>query len=173
MVSELSFPCEWHVCADCTVRWEQNTRAGHSTCKPNPHTSAGVPWRPPHRSALTTQCSIGAGQQGTTTPQHTHPHTPCANNALVRATDGVVATCGAASYHALYQHPPSVKTTRGVGSAKNWDFGVVLARARGGEGGRVAVEGKAPERRPQQRLDRRLGAASKAVWAVTVGYKCH
>ena len=31
---------------------------------------------------------------------------------------------------------------------------------------RVALQGKGPQRRPQKRLDKRLGA-------VTVGYKCH
>ena len=36
---------------------------------------------------------------------------------------------------------------------------------RGGVGGRDALEGKGPQRRPQKRLDRRLGEVAEAVGA--------
>ena len=37
---------------------------------------------------------------------------------------------------------------------------------------RDAVEEKGPQRRPQERSDRRLEEVAKAVGAITVGYKC-
>ena len=43
-----------------------------------------------------------------------------------------------------------------------WPCGAVRAYAAGG-GGRGALEGKGPQRRPQQRLGRRLEEVAKAV----------
>ena len=43
-------------------------------------------------------------------------------------------------------------------SSKSWNFSVALA-----EGCRNALEGKGPQRRPQERLDRRLEEVAKAV----------
>ena len=42
-----------------------------------------------------------------------------------------------------------------------------------GPPGRDALEGKAPQRRDQQRLGRGLEEVAKAVGGVTVGYQCH
>ena len=48
----------------------------------------------------------------------------------------------------------------------------VLEERRSG-GGRDALEGQGPERRPQRRLGRRLEEVAKAGGAATVGYKSH
>ena len=90
---------------------------------------------------------------------------PRESSARVRATVGVVsATFGTVSYFALYSfHPPCQSNSRCLFPASLGTLLLLSHGGWGGGGGRDAVAGKAPQRQPQTRSDRRLEEVAKAV----------